>query len=273
MCWQLTSNKASGWHTCLQHLFFWLCGCHEVDLEEEGLVKHRELGLCSLLHLCPCLWLCLAGTVARVVLGCIWTCLRVLGRCGPALSLRRFRESSGHRWNWLSQSPAGYSAGGRNLPRPWLDAGWHKARHSAQLSDEFPQESCLHRSSPSLNYKRSLAIARHPAWWGSCCLASMLERALFQNLSTQGGYAYSCSWCTKAPSRSCWNDILTAYLIHLESMEGPRLIVRHVFAGHLREPIWLLHRWTPQGRTGSPSEKHTSERGVQMLFLCGLWET
>jgi hypothetical protein len=62
-------------------------------------------------------------------------------------------------------------------------------------------------------------------------------------------------------------------VIHLESMEGPRVIVRNVFAGHLREPIWLLHRWTPQGRTGSPSEEHTSERGVQMLFLSGLWET
>ena len=64
------------------------------------------------------------GSVARVVRGCIWTCLRRLGRCGPALSLRMFRGSWGHGWTWLSQSPAGCSAGGPRFPRPRLEAGW-----------------------------------------------------------------------------------------------------------------------------------------------------
>ena len=36
-------------------------------------------------------------------------------------------------------------------------------------------------------------------------------------------------------------------VIHVEFMHGQRLIVRHVFARHLREPSWLLHHWTPQG--------------------------
>ena len=84
--------------------------------------------------------------------------LEALGRCGPILSLRRFRESWGHRWTWLSQSPAGCSAGGPRFPRLRLEAGWASQTTQCTAARQFPQESSLHIAAPSPDYKRSLAM-------------------------------------------------------------------------------------------------------------------
>ena len=76
----------------------------------------------------------------------------------------------------------------------------------------------------------------------------MLERALFRNLLTQGGYTYRAA--ADAPRLPAVAAETTSWQRTWGSPEGdpswvhgPRLIVRHVFAGHLREPIWLLHHW------------------------------